>query len=183
MAEDRFRIRIDGSWSAKEMADLFHGANTIYIALSQMHSRDLYRQVLQQTDSPQPTGNDDGKSLALRVTSISFGSPGWADFLGAGELTGHLKDFLLGIVDRVIQRKDREQARDLRAAEIEAAALENYGKRLELIDKSFDLANRADLSDSQRQQLLQNVMTASRPIAKAVAESRLVSVEILVEDK
>lgn len=177
MSEHSIRLRIDGSWSAKEMADLFQSCDTIYRQLAQLHSRTLFNEVLQQTENPQSTGNHDGRDKVLQVTSVSYSSPGWADFLGAGELVGHLKEFLLGLLDRVIEKRDREQGRQLRQAEIEAAALENYARRLELIDKAFDLSDRRDLSDGHRQQMLHDILAASRPLGRAISEGRITAVE------
>ncbi|MEP3334170.1 hypothetical protein [Sedimentitalea sp.] len=183
MSNERFRLRIEGSWSAKEMGQLFQSCETIYAHLAQFYGKELYREYRRQSNDPTPTGNADGRDKLLRVISISYSSPGWADLAGAGELTGHLKDFILGVVDRVIERKDRDQQRQLTATQIEAASLENYSKQLELIDRTFDLADRTDLSDSQRQSILTSILAASRPLGTAVAEGRLVSVEDLTERK
>src|SRR6056297_3936676 len=123
MAKSRFRIRIDGTWTAKEMADLFQSCDTIYGHLAQLHSRELQRELTRQTNEPSPVGNSDGRDLLLKVTRVSYGSPGWADFFGAGELVGHLKDFVLEIIKLVVERRDREQTRRLRDAQVEAAIL------------------------------------------------------------
>ena len=183
MTQTRFRITIDGSWSAKDMADLFQSCDTLYRQLANLHSRELFRAIQNQTDQPKPTGNSDGREKALKVISVSYCSPGWADFLGAGELVGHLKELLLGLFDRVIERKDREQSRALRSTEIEAAILENYSKRIELIDQAMDISNRSDLNDAQRQQILTYVMTACRPLGNAVADGRILGIEDLPDEK
>lgn len=183
MSQNRFRLRIDGSWSAKEMADLFQSCETIYTQLAAFHSREFVREITRQANDARPTGNSDGRDKILKVTAVSYGSPGWADFLGAGELTGHLKEFILGIIDRIVERKDRELGRQLRTAQIEAAALDNYAKQLELIDKTFDIAERADLSEGQRQSMLTQILQASRTIGKSVVDERLLSAEDLPDDK
>jgi len=183
MSESHFRIRIDGSWTAKEMGQLFQSCEIIYGQLAQFHGREFFREYRKQANDPTPIGNADGRETLLRVTSISYGSPGWADLVGAGELTGHLKEFILGLIDRIIERKDREQARQLRSAQIEAAALENYSRQLDLIDKAFDIADRADLNDVSRQNILNSILQASRPLGAAIAEGRLLSIENLNKQK
>lgn len=179
MPEDEFRIRIDGAWSAKEMGELFASLDAIYKDISRFHSLQFYREVAKQSNDPLPVGNSDGRDLLLKVTQVSYSSPGWADFLGAGEVMGHLKDFVLGIIDRILERKDRALDRQLRSVEIEAAALENYSKRLEIMDKTFDLTERTDLTDGQRQQLLTSMVQSMRVLGKAAAEGRIRSVEDL----
>lgn len=183
MPSTRFRVTIDGSWSAKEMADLFQSCDIIYRQIAKLHSQGIYNEVQRQTDDPKPQGNNDGREQVLKVMCISYSSPGWADFLGAGELAGHLKDFLIGLLDRVLERKDRAQMRQLRTTEIEAAILENYSKQLEVLDQALDFADRRDLSDVQRQQVLTAILGASRPFGKAVAEGRIVSVVPLSKSK
>ncbi len=179
MGTNQFRIKIDGSWTAREMGDLFSSCSTIYHQFAQYHSSELNRKINQQQVQPQPTGNEDGRDTLLKVKQVSFASPGWADLLGAGELVGHLKEFLLGLIDRITERRDRDQARQLKDTEIEAAILENYGKQLDLLSKAFDVSNRNDLSEPMRQSILNSIMTASRPLGKAIAERRIISVENL----
>ncbi|RFP90093.1 hypothetical protein DZK27_02940 [Rhodobacteraceae bacterium 63075] len=158
------------------MSDLFQSCERIYVQLAAFHSRELQREIKRQSIEPEPSGNADGREKVLMVTAVSYSSPGWADFLGAGELTGHLKDFILGIIDRIIERKDREQGRQLTSAQIEAAALDNYSKQLELLDQAFDFAERADLNDGQRQAMLNEILQSSRTLGKAVVDGRLNSV-------
>ncbi len=182
MTQRIFRIHIASTWSASEMAELFKSAEIIYTQFTRFHSSELYRKIAQQQNQPETSGNSDGKGSLLMVRRVSFSSPGWIDLAGLGEVIGHVKDLILGLTDRIIERQDREQERQLTAASIEAAMLDNYSKQLDLIDQTMNLVNRNDLNDATRSQILTQIMQAQRPIANGVAAGRILSVEALKND-
>lgn len=71
---------------------------------------------------------------AFEVRRVRYGSEGFKDLAGAGDIVGHIKDFVLRIIEMFISRKQR-------AALIEKAQLENdeRRKRLEQLDVEIEI--------------------------------------------
>jgi hypothetical protein len=61
----------------------------------------------------------------LYVKRIQFGSPGFTDLAGVGEVVGHIKDFLLKIIDLVVTRQQRDMENEERKARVQKLRIEN----------------------------------------------------------
>lgn len=115
-------IGIDGTWSSTEFATYFEAINDLYLFVGPWHHL--------------PRGWDlsDGESLLLKslrlaptiliVRKIRFESPGFTDFVGAGQVIGHLKDFLVELLHLGINKK-------MKMAEAERLSAEGVKMRAE----------------------------------------------------
>lgn len=68
----------------------------------------------------------------LRVAKIQFSSPGFKDLAGLGEVVGHLKDFILRLIELYASRRQRHLENELREEAIQAKRLENAKNLVEL---------------------------------------------------
>lgn len=172
-----FRIRIDGKWSASEFSEFFTALEQVYLALGELMRSGFRNSVAEESRRPMPVGsNEYGASLILRVEALRFGSPGWADLSGLGEVTKQLKELVFGLVDRIIQSKDRAIARELSRAQIEAVILENQAARLRLVEQQLQLAEKATVFDARLEQAMKSMIEFQRPLAKAVTLGKITDV-------
>jgi hypothetical protein len=71
----------------------------------------------------------------LYVKRIQFGSPGFTDLAGVGDVAGHIKDFLLKLIDLAVTRRQRQLENEEREARVEKLRIENAR---ELVDLAKD---------------------------------------------
>jgi hypothetical protein len=83
---------------------------------------------------------------SLDIRRINYASPGFADLTGIGTVVGHLKEFVL----KLIERRDLKRQRELSD---EKAELENERIRLENIKLYVALARDVGYSDTEVRQL------------------------------
>jgi hypothetical protein len=102
----------------------------------------------------------------LTVTRIKFSSPGLTDVAGIGSIVGHVKDFVIHIIDR----NDAKQRRQL---ENEALALDNNRKRLEIAREYISLADELGLGEAERRMLLTKVFESDSVIEKLVRDGNI----------
>lgn len=67
----------------------------------------------------------------LEIRRIEYGSPGFKDLAGLGEIVGHIKDFVLAIIEHCSLRKKRN-------LENEERELKNEQLRIENAENSFN---------------------------------------------
>jgi hypothetical protein len=102
----------------------------------------------------------------LEVRRITYASPGFADLAGLGTVVGHLKDFLL----RLMERRDNRRQRELND---ERAELENDRLRLENARQFVALARDLGYSDTDMRALTLHVDNKQGPILKMVEQRKL----------
>jgi hypothetical protein len=105
----------------------------------------------------------------LEVRRISYASPGFADLAGIGAVMGHLKDFVL----RLIERHDGRRQRDLSD---DRAALENDRIRLENARAFVALARDLGYSDTDIRALTLHVDSRQGPLIELIDRQKLRSV-------
>ncbi|MBB5354007.1 hypothetical protein HNR46_004279 [Haloferula luteola] len=64
-------------------------------------------------------------SERLAVTRLQFASPGFKDLAGLGEVIGHLKDFMIHLIDLYSNRRKRNLECDVMEAELNSKRAEN----------------------------------------------------------
>jgi hypothetical protein len=128
-------IYIAGAWSAEDFSQVMRSLNDIY-NLSAVLAAGLLR-------DPEARGRFFGvdrrkvRRLArtrieapwLVVRRLHYASPGVADLAGIGTLVGHVKDFLLGILDRFQNRHIRKAELQEKIAHAERAKFETDFER------------------------------------------------------
>ncbi len=68
----------------------------------------------------------------LRVTRVQFSSPGFKDFSGLGEVVGHIKDFVLRLIDLYVGRRKRQIENEIRETGLVSDRLDNARKFIDL---------------------------------------------------
>ena len=105
----------------------------------------------------------------LEVRRINYASPGFTDLAGIGTVIGHLKDFVLKLVERRDLRRQRELNDD-------RAALDNDRLRLENARNFVALGRELGYSDMDLRQLSIHVDTKQEPLVRLVEQLRLKAV-------
>jgi hypothetical protein len=104
----------------------------------------------------------------LTVRRITYGSPGFKDLAGLGEIIGHLKDFLL----RLIEHHD---AKDKRALDNEQQRLTNEQLKIEIAKGYIEIAQELGYTKRETRQLVAAVMYEQKPLIKLIAARKITS--------
>jgi hypothetical protein len=102
----------------------------------------------------------------IQIRRITFASPGSIDLIGLGAVIGHLKDFVLGL----IERSDSKRRRELRD---EREELENERLRLENVRTFVAFARDLGYSEIEIRQLGAYVDEKQESIIQLVKEDKL----------
>jgi hypothetical protein len=105
----------------------------------------------------------------LDIRRIRYASPGSADLVGIGAVVGHVKEFVL----RLIERRDFRRQRELSD---EKAELENERIRVENARSFVALAREVGYSDSEFRQIVALVDGRQEPLARLIEHQKLRSV-------
>jgi hypothetical protein len=108
----------------------------------------------------------------LQVRRVSYASPGSVDLVGIGAVVGHLKDFVL----RMIERHDTKRHRELSD---EREALENERLRLENGRTFVTLARDLGYPDAEIRQMVAYVDQRHEPLVQAIEAGRIRSISDL----
>jgi len=101
------RFRIDGEWSAEEMGQFFLDLDDLYMLINMLlvlmvrapsGPRGQMKHELRFFSQWLRSANPDSKFL--EVVQIHYGSPGIQDLVGVGEIVGHIKEFILKIIEK-----------------------------------------------------------------------------------
>jgi hypothetical protein len=112
----------------------------------------------------------------LLVRHISYGSPGSLDLAGVGVVVGHIKDFIL----RLVERKDLQRKRQL---DEERAALQNETIRLENARNFIDIARDVGYTDSEIRRMTALVDEKQEIFVRVTQTGRLRSVLSIADDR
>ncbi len=111
----------------------------------------------------------------LRVTKIQFSSPGFKDLAGLGEVVGHLKDFILRLIELYASRRQRHLENELWEEEIQAKRLENA--------KSFvELAKECGYSKADMRKLVQWVDSRQNVLIPLIERGKIRNAKLLREN-
>ena len=167
------RFNIDGTWTPAEMGMFLLDLDDLYmlhITLEAVKVRtpggawgreyDL-RRISEFMKDANP------RSVFLELIRIQYGSPGITDFAGLGEIVGHIKEFVLKIIENVSSRDERQ----LRNTQLE---IENARAFLQL-QKDYNL------SQDDLRILIEQINRRQQRIARLVTQGKLVSVETITQ--
>jgi hypothetical protein len=112
----------------------------------------------------------------FEVRKIEYGSPGFKDLAGVGEITGHLKDFLVVLLDRWLNRKQRKLQDDERE-------IRNEGLRIENARQFVQLAKDAGYSEQDLRGLIRFVDDRQETFIHLIENSKIRKVYLLSEEK
>lgn len=102
----------------------------------------------------------------LEVRRINYASPGFSDLAGIGSVIGHLKDFILKLLERHDSRRQRELSE-------ERAALENDRIRIENARNFVALARDLGYSETDVRMLMAYVDRKQEPLVRLVEQQKL----------
>lgn len=105
----------------------------------------------------------------LKVRRVHFESPGFVDLLGAGKAIGHLRKFIEGVIDRIIEREDRELAREEKRQDI----LEKKIKNAEAI---LNLSERFPVDDDTRGAIMRELLRVDASVERKVIAGKIVGI-------
>jgi hypothetical protein len=112
----------------------------------------------------------------LEVRRIRYESPGVTDIAGIGVVVGHVKDFILRIIEHRAQRRQRDLDNARREAEVTAMRIENARNLVALaMDCGYDR--------SELRKLVGFVDTKQEVIIQVVDQAKLVGVSVLEGDE
>jgi hypothetical protein len=106
----------------------------------------------------------------LNVVAVKFGSEGIADLAGLGEMVGHVKDFILRIIEMRRGKKANEEA-------VKKARIENANSLLDLWVRTRDL----NLTPAQRQALVANIDGAQELFLDMAESGQITGAEVIAE--
>ncbi|MBW2045612.1 MAG: hypothetical protein JRI96_12135 [Deltaproteobacteria bacterium] len=110
------------------------------------------------------------------IRRIEYGSPGLKDLAGIGEIVGHIKDFMLKLIEYYVERRKR----NLENAERE---LRNEGLRIENARKFVRLAKDCGYSESEIRKLTSWVDERQETFIILIENGNIRSVKILNDNK
>lgn len=113
---------------------------------------------------------------ALEVRRLRYESPGITDIAGLGEIVGHVKDFILRIIEHRSQRRKREL--DNARAEAEIAAM-----RIENARQLVSLAEQCGYDRTEMRKLIGFVDGKQEVVIQCADQAKLVSVRVLDENE
>lgn len=163
------RFSIAGRWSTEDMGEFCLALDDLYMLLDALETT-----MLRDSSGARGKFKKDLKYHSewlrecnpgvpfLRIIKIRYGSPGFQDIAGAGVIVGHIKDFVLGIIDNVSNRKKRR--------------LENKQLEIENARKFLELADDYNLTDEETMGLINAINERQRKISRLVAERKVISV-------
>lgn len=102
----------------------------------------------------------------LEIRQIRYASPGYSDLAGLGSVIGHIKDFVIKLLERHDSRRKRE-------LDEERAALENDRIRLENARNFVALARDLGYSDTDVRLLMAHVDKKQEPLIQLVERQKL----------
>src|ERR1051325_7404328 len=106
------RFCIDGRWSVQEMGEFFLDLNSLAILLVSLRLSALRTLAQKQgfvtlEEYLQWVIGLVGNNRLLEIKSIHYGSHGIQDIAGAGVIIGHIKEFILKIIEIFLDKKKR----------------------------------------------------------------------------
>jgi len=106
----------------------------------------------------------------LTIKAISFGSPGFVDFLGAGKIVAEIRKFILGVIDRYLETEDRRLARDAKRQEI-------LEKKITNAERLLKLGKKVGLEGEFRRNMMREVLAVDYFIESKLLDGKIVRVD------
>lgn len=205
------RCQIEGSWTAKDMADSLLSMRDLYNIrlglqiiyedyrdidefLFELHHFKPFRRLQRKELAPflyqflfsgyfKPIDPDQLNRIAnlvypyeeLKVRRIEYASPGFKDLAGFGEIVGHLKDFILKLVEYHGDKRKRELNN-------EEQELKNQALRIENARKYVSLARECGFEERELRKLVILVDEKQEPLITLIGNGKIQSVKMM-DDK
>jgi hypothetical protein len=163
------RVQIDSAWSAVDFATFFAAVDSlsaVFTVPPGIGARGNPARVQWRAVESNSALRKRGQHLD--VVAVRFGSSGIADFAGFGEIVGHVKDFVLRIIE---MRRGKELAQE----ELRERRIENAKSFLDVYERARDL----DLSPHQREALVANIDGAQGLFLDMVDKGQVTGVELV----
>jgi hypothetical protein len=109
----------------------------------------------------QAVREDDSSVSALEVRAVKYVSEGFKDFAGIGEIVGHVKDFVLRLIEIFITRKHREEL-------CEQARLENEERRRRMEQLDVEIQKQKLENISQYVQIMRDAGFSKVAVKRAM---------------
>ncbi|MCH8042571.1 MAG: hypothetical protein IID44_02525 [Planctomycetes bacterium] len=116
------------------------------------------------------------------VARINYSSPGITDIAGVGEIIGHIKDFILSVIEMRLNSEHRNQVARKLKIENDRSEIEMIQVRIETVDRFIDVARKAGFSKKQIRTASLSVDDKVDMLAGLVDMGKLTSVEIIDEE-
>jgi hypothetical protein len=168
------RFSIDGKWSVEDTGQFCLDLDDLYMLLESLNTtmyrspegpRGKYKRPLRDISKWLKSCNPGADFF--RIIEIRYGSAGIQDVAGVGVIVGHLKDFILTIIENVTSRKSR-------SLKIREAEIENARRYLEL-RKDYNL------TDEEALFLIEEINVRQLNIKRLIREGKLVSAKDIGE--
>jgi hypothetical protein len=111
-------------------------------------------------------------SERLEIRRLEYASPGASDLAGIGTIVGHVKDFVVKLIDRHDTRRQRELNDERAAAEIDRIRLENARSYVALVK---DLG----YSETEMRKLVAHVDEKQDTLVRLVDQKKLTGASLI----
>lgn len=108
----------------------------------------------------------------LQVRRVEYASPGIKDLVGVGEVVGHIKDFIVFLIEHF-------RSREARKLDNEEQRLRNDALRLDNARRFFALRRALDLTPAEMRRLQMWVDDRQQPLAALVTDGKIRGAMIL----
>jgi hypothetical protein len=187
------RINISDDWSASDIATFLHELDYLYnlgLRIVAATSDKSERQIEMWAERSLIAEHIKKQfpHAELEVCQIHYSSPGFTDLAGMGTVIGHIKDFLLRLIDYRLSSRRRILEEDQMAAENtkknlenEAIMLKNVQLRLENARQFLELAKANGFTEEEIKKLIPPIDQAQETLVRLVSEGRIQTVELRAE--
>jgi hypothetical protein len=188
------RINISDDWSASDIATFLHELDYLYnlgLRIVAAATNDKTERQIELWTERSLLAQDLKKQLPhaeLEVCQIHYSSPGFTDLAGLGIVIGHLKDFLLRLIEyrlqsrrRILEEEQMVTDNTKKNIENETLMLKNAQLRLENVRQFLALAKDNGFTEEELNKLIPPIDRAQEILFRLVSDGRIQTVELRVE--
>lgn len=174
------RIYISDDWSASDIATFLHALDYLYnlslriVAAATSNEQERQLDMWAEKSLLSEHIKNQFPQAELEVCQIHYSSPGFTDLGGIGTVIGHLKDFLLRLIDYRVQARRRN-------LEDETIMLKNVQLRIENARQFLELAKNNGYTEEEIKKLIPPVVQAQETLVRLVSDGRIQAVELQAE--
>ncbi len=185
------RINIRDGWSASDIATFLHELDYLYnlglriVAAATSNEQERQIEMWAEKSLLSEHTKKQYPHAELEVCQIHYSSPGFTDLGGMGTVIGHIKDFILRLIDYRVQSRRRVLEDDQIAVENakknlenEAIMLKNVQLRIENARQFLELAKNNGYSEEEIKKLIPPVIQVQETLVRLVSDGRIQSVEL-----
>lgn len=111
----------------------------------------------------------------LQVLRVKYGSEGSKDFCGVGAAIGHLKEFLIYLIDLWKTNPQRGLENERRALENENLRHRNEQLQIENAKRLVQLGHQVGYSELEQRQIVAAVIHEQKPLVQLIADGKIIS--------